>query len=150
VPTQPSKPFSLDALEASIAKAAKSAPPRPSSAPRGPTRAETAPQARPNAGTGVQQSQLEGLQQLLGRLWNPCVVVGGEALKLKATFTVGDEGKVAGGVSLGGAERSPDPTTFAAARRAIDAIHQVEPYAEPFRNQRITVNFDAQQVCQGH
>ena len=35
----------------------------------------------------------------------------------------------------------------AAARRAIDAIHQAEPYAETFRGQTITVNFDAKEAC---
>ena len=55
-----------------------------------------------------------------------------------------------GRVSVGGAESSSDAVTNAAARRAIDAIHQVEPYPEPFRSQRITVNFDAQKVCAGH
>ena len=143
--------FSLDALQASIDKAARaSRPPRPSRAQQGPTRAELDRLFRAPVGEGVAQSQLQGLQELLGRLWNPCVVVGGENVKLKATFTVGSEGRVAGQVSVGGAERSPDPVTFAAARRAIDAVHQVEPYAEPFRNQRITVNFDAKQVCANH
>lgn len=144
--------FSLDALQASIDKAARAQPKpaKPSPAPQGPTRAELDRLFRAPAGEGLAQSQLEGLQQLLGRLWNPCVVVGGEQVKLKATFAIGPEGRVAGQVSVGGAERSSDPVTFAAARRAIDAVHQVEPYAEPFRGQRITVNFDAQRVCAGH
>ena len=145
---KPTPSFDLDALQASISRAAHAAPAKPSAAPRGPTRAETDLHARPDAGRGVSQSQLEGLQQLLGRLWNPnCQVEGGENIRLKLAFTVAIDGRVAGSVSAGGAEHSSDPVTGAAARRAIDAVHQVEPYAEPYRGQRITVNFNAKEVC---
>lgn len=147
VVTRPTPSIDLDALQASISRAAHAAPAKPSAAPRGPTRAETDLHARPDAGKGVSQSQLEGLQQLLGRLWNPnCQVEGGEDVRLRLTFTVAPDGQVAGSVSAGGAEHS-DPVTSAAARRAIDAVHQVAPYAEPYRGQKIMVNFNAKEVC---
>jgi len=147
VKPQPAKPaFSLDALQASIARAARSQPARPAFAARGPTRAETAPRARVDAGQGVSQSDLQGLQQLLERLWNPnCGVEGGSGVVVPVTFSVGGDGAVVGRVTDRAA--SSDPVVFAAARRAIDAVHQAEPYAAPYRGKSFTVNFDAKKAC---
>ena len=143
---QAAKPDFLDALQASIARANSRTPPRPASAPRGPARAETAPVARVDAGHGVSQSDMQGLQQLLERLWNPnCSVEGGEGVVVPVKFAVGDDGRVVGRVTDRGA--SADPVVFAAARRAIDAVHQAEPYAEPYRRNTFTVIFDAQKAC---
>ena len=61
----PSPAFNLDALEASIAKAAH--PARPSFARQGAAHAETATQARVATGQGVSQSDMQGLQQLLSQ-----------------------------------------------------------------------------------
>ncbi len=151
VKPQPARPdFSLDALQASIAKAARSTPPRPAVARRGPARAETAPQARVDAGQGVSQSDLQGLQQLLERLWNPnCAVAGADAVIVPVRFQVADDGRVIGRVTEGGRESSSDPVVFAAARRAIDAVHQAAPYAEAYRGKSFTVNFDAGKACAG-
>jgi hypothetical protein len=143
---QPAKTDFLDALQKSIAKAERTAPPRPAMAARGPARAETAPNPRVDAGPGVSQSDLQGLQQLLERLWNPnCSVEGGEAVIVPVKFAVGDDGRVVGRVTDRGA--SADPVVFAAARRAIDAVHQAEPYADPYRAKTFTVIFDAQKAC---
>ncbi|MDQ2861565.1 MAG: energy transducer TonB, partial [Pseudomonadota bacterium] len=115
---------------------------------RGPARAETAPQARVDAGQGVSQSDLQGLQQLLERLWNPnCGVEGGSGVVVPVKFAVGEDGQVVGRVTDRGA--SSDPVVFAAARRAIDAVHQAEPYAAPYRGKSFTVNFDAKKACEG-
>ncbi|HWA64044.1 MAG TPA: energy transducer TonB, partial [Caulobacteraceae bacterium] len=147
-PTPARQSFDWNSLQQTIAKAARTAPPRPSSAPRGPTRAETDLNARVDAGQGVSQSELEGLQQLLGRLWNPnCSAEGGADVKLKVSYWVGTDGRVRGAVSAGGAENSSDPVVYAAAHRAISAVHQVEPYAAQFQGQKITVNFNAKDVC---
>ena len=147
-PAKPAKPDFLDALQASIARANSKTPPRPAFAARGPARAETAPVARVDAGQGVSQSDMQGLQQLLERLWNPnCSVEGGEAVIVPVKFTVGDDGRVVGRVT--DRASSGDPVAYAAARRAIDAVHQAEPYAEPYRNNTFTVIFDAQKACAG-
>ena len=104
--------------------------------------------ARPDAGEGVSQSDLVGLQQLLERQWNPnCDVPGGEAVKLKVRFLVGLNGELLGRPSAGGLESSSDPVVAAAARRALDAVHRVAPYAAPYYGQSITVNFDAKEAC---
>ena len=71
------KPFDFNRLQQIIANAKRNAGPQASSAQRGPPKAETAPQARPDAGQGVSQSDLAGLQQLLERLWTPMRVAGG-------------------------------------------------------------------------
>jgi outer membrane biosynthesis protein TonB len=138
--------FSLDALQASIAKAARTAPARPASARRGPARAETAPQPRVDAGTGVSQSDIAGLSQLLERLWNPDCTTD-EKVVIPVRFTVSFDGHVQGRVDAGGADRSANPVIFAAARRAIDAVHQAAPYAQTYRGLAITVRFDAKKAC---
>ena len=119
-----------------------------SSAARGPARAETAPQARPDAGQGLSMSDQLGLQQLLERLWNPnCDAPGGSAVKLKVKFIVGLSGDLVGAPNAGGLDASPNPVMAAAARRALDAIREAEPYGAPYYGQTITVNFDAKEAC---
>ena len=143
-----SKPFDFDRLQQIIANAKHNAGAQASSAQRGPARAETAPQARPDAGQGVSQSDLVGLEQLLERQWNPnCDVPGGESVKLKVRFLVGLNGDVLGRPNAGGLENASDPVVAAAARRALDAVHRVAPYAAPYYGQTITVNFDAKEAC---
>ena len=142
----PSPAFNLDALEASIAKAAH--PARPSFARQGAAHAETATQARVATGQGVSQSDMQGLQQLLERLWNVnCAAEGGGTVVVPVKFTVGPDGTILGSVTGGGEERSSDPVIYAAARRAIDAAHRAEPYGEAYHNRTFKVIFDAQKAC---
>ena len=147
-PPQAKAELNLDALASSVAKTARSASARPALARRGPSAPETAPHARADVGQGVSQSDIAGLSQLLERLWNPnCSVEGGDAVALPVRFTVGEDGRVVGRVSGGGRESSTDPIIYAAARRAIDAVHQAEPYAAGYRGKTITVNFNAKTAC---
>jgi len=119
-----------------------------SGAQRGPAKAETAPEARPDAGQGVSQSDLLGLQQLLERLWNPnCDVAGGSAVKLRVKLVVSLSGNLLGQPDAGGLERSGDAVVAAAARRALDAVRQAAPYSPPYYGQSIVVNFDAKEAC---
>jgi hypothetical protein len=146
--TPAAKPFDFNHLQQIIENARRSSGAPASSAARGPARAETAPQARPDAGHGLSQSDLVGLEQLLERLWNPnCDVVGGSSVKLQVKFTVDLSGGLLGRPSAGGAERSPDPVVSAAARRALDAVQEAAPYAPPYYGQPIVVNFDAKEAC---
>jgi outer membrane biosynthesis protein TonB len=148
-PTQPAaKPFDFSRLQQIIDSAKRNEGAQASSAQRGPARAETAPQARPDAGQGLSQSELVGLQQILERLWNPnCDVAGGATVKLKVRFLVGLDGHLLGRPNDGGLENGSDPVMAAAARRALDAIREAAPYAEPYYGQTITVNFDAKEAC---
>ena len=142
------KPFDFDRLQQIIATAKHNEGAPASSAKRGPARAETAPQARPDAGQGLSQSDLAGLQQLLERLWNPnCDVAGGASVKVKVRFLVGLNGELLGRPNDGGLESSSDSVVAAAARRALDAIRQAAPYSAPYYGQSITVNFDAKEAC---
>jgi hypothetical protein len=148
-PTKPSdsSPDLLNHLQSIIANAQRTAGPPASSAQKGPPRQETAARARPNAGQGVMQSDIVGLDQLLGRLWNPnCEAPGGADVRFPAKFKVDLNGAV-GHPDLGGLEDSSNPVIAAAARRAIAAIHQVEPYDPKFRGQTITANFNAKEGC---
>jgi outer membrane biosynthesis protein TonB len=148
-PAAAEKPFDFNRLQQIIAKAQKTGGSQASSAQRGPARAETDTHARPNAGHGLSQSDLVGLEQLLERLWNPnCDVPGGASVQLQVKFTVGPTGQLAGRPDvLGGLDRSGDAVVAVAARRAIDAVREAEPYAEPYYGQAITVNFDAKEAC---
>jgi hypothetical protein len=138
--------FSLSSLQADIARASRSQPARPAFAKRGPTRAETAPVARVDAGTGVSQSDIAGLSELLQRLWNPDCSVDNKVV-IPVKFTIGFDGHIQGRVNTEGRDASPDPVVFAAARRAVDAVHQAAPYAETYRGLTLTVRFDAKKAC---
>jgi outer membrane biosynthesis protein TonB len=140
------KSFNLSALQADVARAAKTHPARPAMAARGPTRAETAPEARVDAGQGVSQSDIAGLSELLERLWNPNCSADIRVI-IPVKFTIAYDGHVQGKVDAGGRESSSDPVVFAAARRAIDAVHQAAPYAQTYRGLTFTVRFDAKKAC---
>jgi protein TonB len=143
---QPAKPLDLNHLQQIIDNARKAGGAPAASAQRGPMRAETDTHARPNAGRGLSQSDQLGLQQLLERLWNPnCDAPGGDAVRLQVKFQVGPTGQLVGRPDvLGG---TGDAVAAAAARRAVDAVHEVAPYGEPYYGQSITVNFDAKEAC---
>jgi hypothetical protein len=144
----PSPSVDLNRLQQIIESAQRSSGERTSSARRGPPKAQTNPNIGTGAAQGPSAGQLAGLEQLLERLWNPnCDVPGGEAVKLKVRFTVGLNGNLIGDPDAGGLEQSGGAVVSAAARRAVDAVRQAEPYAEPYYGQAITVNFDAKEAC---
>lgn len=137
--------LNLAALQADLAKESHAHPSHPASAQRGPTQAETAHEARVDAGTGVSQSDLAGLQQLLQRLWNPDCA-NGQRPVIPVKFTVGYDGHLQGAVNAGGRDIRSDVD----ARRAVDAVHQAAPYADTYRGLTITVNFNAKTACAEH
>lgn len=138
--------FSLSALQADVAQAARAHPSHPASAERGADRAETAHENRVAAATGISQSDIAGLQGLLQRLWNPDCSVD-EKVQIPVKFLVGFDGRVQGRVDAGGRENSSDPVVFAAARRAIDAVHEAAPYADTYRGLPFTVVFNSKKAC---
>jgi periplasmic protein TonB len=146
--TPASAAVDFNRMQQIIDNAQRNAGAKASNAQRGPARVETAPQARPDAGQGVSQSDLLGLQQLLERLWNPnCDVAGGSAVKVRVKFIVSLSGNLLGAPDAGGLEHSGDPVVAAAVRRALDAVHQAAPYSQPYYGQSIVVNFDAKEAC---
>jgi protein TonB len=148
VATAASAAFDFNHMQQIIDTARRNTGAKASGAQRGPARAETAPEARPDAGQGVSQSDLTGLQQLLERLWNPnCDVAGGSAVKLRVKFLIDLSGNVLGRPDAGGLEHSGDAVVAAAARRALDAVRQAAPYSQPYYGQAIVVNFDAMEAC---
>ncbi|MDP3855441.1 energy transducer TonB [Phenylobacterium sp.] len=141
----------LDALEATIAKAAKASGGKSSSAAKGPSRPETAKVARPDLGEGLAANALKGLADELQRRWNPnCEVEGGRSVKVRVIFTLGAGGQVVGPVTAGGQERSSNTVEQAAAERAIRAVYQAAPFKNlprDFYGDRIAVNFNAAEAC---
>lgn len=145
----PAKAFDFNHLQQIIENARRTSGAPTSSAARGAARVETAPQARPNAGQGISQSDLTGLSQLLDRLWNLQCDVGGVSSihPFKVTFTVTMTGHLLGPPSAGGLEHSSDPVTASVVRRALDAVHAVEPYDPKYYGQTISPIFDPNHAC---
>ncbi len=138
--------FSLDSLAADVSQVRRTSQARPAFAARGPSRAETAPQARVDAGQGVSQSDVAGLSQLLNRLWNKSCNLD-DTVVVPVRFTVGFDGRLTGPANAGGREKSANPAISVAARRAIDAVGQAEPYGAAYRGKDFTVIFNAQKAC---
>lgn len=138
----------LDSLAADMAKLSKSSK---ASGARGPTRAETAREARPNIGDGASASAMQGMAEELQRRWNPnCEVEGGRDVRVRVTFRLGAGGRVVGEVSAGGQEQSSNPVVKAAAERAIRAVYAASPFTQlprEFYGSPIAVNFNAREAC---
>ena len=149
-PAKPQKSLDLDALSASLSKMTKAAPPKPSSAAKGPARSETALQARPALGAGVAAAALSGLTDELQRRWNPnCDVEGGRDVKVQVIFTLGAGGQVVGNVAsqIGGPQT---PVSRTAAERAVSAVYAAAPFRNlprEFYGDKIKVNFNAREAC---
>jgi outer membrane biosynthesis protein TonB len=149
-PPKPEKSLDLDALAASLAKSTSRSPPKPSSAARGPSRAETALEARPDAGQGLAAAAINGLAAELQRRWNPnCEVRGGRDVLVKVTFELDAGGGVEGDV---GSQvlRGAGSVAQVAATRAVSAVYAAAPFRNlprEFYGQRISVNFNAREAC---
>ena len=143
----------LDALAASIQPRRAAGKPR-SSAQRGPSRAETAVDARPAVGpaTGLAANAFASLAADLERRWNPnCEVEGGSNVDIRVAFRVASSGRVIGQPEASG-ENSSDPVVKAASDRAKRAVRQAEPfenYPPDYYGERITVRFNARKACAG-
>ncbi|HEX7760437.1 MAG TPA: hypothetical protein VF459_13100 [Caulobacteraceae bacterium] len=136
--------FNFNKLQDSISRSvAASKAAKASSAPRGPSRAETAPQARPAIGQGITASDVEGLGQLLNRLWNPNC--NAEPVDVDLAIDVDPNGRIR--VDSGGRDHSPDAAVAASVIRAISAVHKVEPYDPKFRGQHFPIRFIASKAC---
>lgn len=150
-PAKPAqKMLDLDSLYASLTKPARNAA-QASSAPRGATRAETAPVARQTVGTGqAAGAALQGLAEELQRRWNPnCEVEGGRDVVVKATFQLGVGGQVVGDVATL-IEGPKSPVAQASAERAARAVYAAAPFRglpHDFYGERINVNFNAREAC---
>lgn len=148
---KPSADMDFDALLASINKPGKTAGAERANAQKGPSRAETAPQGRPDLGSGLSASALAGLADELQRRWNPnCEVEGGQDVQIRTTFMLGPTGQVIGDVRSEIRSGGAGGVGQAAAERATRAVYA----AAPFRNlprdlygQRIAVNFNAREAC---
>lgn len=145
------KSLDLDALAASLTKPARNAPQRPSSAAKGPTRAETAPVARQTVGSGLAAgAAVTGMTEELQRRWNPnCDVEGGRDVMVRVTFQLGATGQVVGEVTsqIQGAKT---PVATAGADRAIRAVYAAAPFRglpREFYGDRVAVNFNAREAC---
>ncbi|MBO9708623.1 MAG: energy transducer TonB [Caulobacter sp.] len=151
-PSKPEPDF-FSSLEKTLSKAPKSTGKPASSAPKGPTRPETATQARPGAGamTGLQAAAINGMKDEIQRRWNPnCEVEGGADVQVKVSFKLAPGGRIVGAVTAGGAENSPNATVKAAADRAIRAVYQSAPFEglpPDYYGQQLNLNFKARDAC---
>lgn len=147
-PAKPEKSLDLDALAASIPTSKTT--PKPSSATKGPSRPETALQARPALGTGNAAAAATGLTDELQRRWNPnCDVQGGRDVVVKVIFQLGAGGQVVGNVSSE-IVRGQGNVAQVAAARAVSAVYAAAPFRNlprEFYGDRISVNFIARDAC---
>jgi outer membrane biosynthesis protein TonB len=156
-PTKPApakpEPDFFASLEKTLAKTPKAAGKPVANAAKGPTRPETATQARPGAGamTGLQAAAINGMKDEIQRRWNPnCEVEGGGAIQVKVSFKLATGGRIVGQVTAGDAERSSDPVVKAAADRAIRAVYQSAPFEglpPDYYGQQLNLNFKARDAC---
>jgi protein TonB len=150
-PKPAEKSFDLDALAASLTKPARNQPQRPSAAPKGASRAETAPVARQTTGTGLAAGiALQGLQDELMRRWNPnCMVTGGGDVVVKATFRLGVGGQLIGDVATQIASAKTGVAQVGAERaaRAVYATAPMRGLPPEFYRDTISVTFDAREFC---
>lgn len=149
-PAKPEKSLDLDALSASVSRMSKPAVPKPSSAPQGPARPETALQARPTVGAGLSAAAMTGLVDELQRRWNPnCDVEGGRDVQVRVTFTIGAGGQVIGDAASQ-IKSGPSAVAQAGAERAVRAVYAAAPYRSlprEFYGTKIAVNFNAREAC---
>jgi protein TonB len=150
-PKKAAPTLDLDALAQSLKPAKASGKPK-SSAAKGPSRSETAAQARLAAGpaTGLAASALSSLGADLARRWNPnCAVEGGSDVDIRVAFRLNDAGHVVGQPESSG-ESSANPVVKAASDRAKRAIRQAEPFEnlpDDLYGERIVVRFNARTAC---
>jgi len=151
-PAKPEPDF-FASLEKTLSKTAKPAGKPVANAARGPTRPETATQARPGAGamTGLQAAAIAGMKDEIQRRWNPnCEVEGGGAVQVRVAFKLAPGGRIVGQVTAADAEKSADPVTRAAAERAIRAVYQSAPFEglpPDYYGQQLNLNFKARDAC---
>jgi outer membrane biosynthesis protein TonB len=144
--------FDPDAILASLDRNSKSGGSPRAPGQHGPTRPETAVQARlsPGAGSAVSSSALSELGSELERLWNPnCQVEGAGDVVIKVSFRLGPEGRLIGDPQASGGDSS-NPVVRAASDRARRAVYEGSPFDNLPANlygQTITVNFNAKQFC---
>ncbi|WP_374575418.1 energy transducer TonB [Phenylobacterium sp.] len=146
-----SSDLDFDSLLASISKSGKSAGAERANAKKGASQAETATEARPDLGSGLSASALNGLADELQRRWNPnCEVEGAQNVMIRATFTLGSTGQVIGDVKLDVRSGADPAVARAAADRARRAVYAAAPFRSLPRElygQKIAVNFNAREAC---
>jgi outer membrane biosynthesis protein TonB len=151
-PSKPEPDF-FASLEKTLAKTPKATGKPAANAAKGPTRPETATQARPGAGamTGLLAAAIAGMKDEIQRRWNPnCEVEGGAAVQVRVNFKLAPGGRIVGQVTAGDSERSPDAVVRAAAERAIRAVYQSAPFEglpPDYYGQQLNLNFKARDAC---
>jgi hypothetical protein len=129
---------------------------KPSNAPRGPQRPETATQARQALGAaqGLSADEASLLASKLNRLWNPnCGAEGASDVQVKVNIQLTPAGTLASPPTVIGGQHN-DPVWQAAATRALNAVARGAPYDELPRDRYavwkdINFNFNARQACGG-
>jgi len=156
-PKQPAKPtpstFDPDAVLASLNTSAKTSRTKQSSALRGPTRPQTAVQARLTTGAGdaVSANALTSLAAALQRSWNPnCDVPGASDLDIRVTFRLSPSGRLIGSPQSTGDNAPESSLLRVSSDRAKRAVYGAQPFdglPPNLYSQSITVKFNGQAAC---
>ena len=87
----------------------------------------------------------------LGRRWNPnCLVEGGADVNIKVSFIVSSNGRLLADPVSSGKDAPPGSLMRAGSDAAVRAIRMTEPFPNfppELYGEKITVNFNANQVC---
>jgi len=87
----------------------------------------------------------------LGRRWNPnCLVEGGADVNMKVSFIVSSNGRLLADPVSSGKDAPPGSLMRAGSDAAVRAIRMTEPFPNfppELYGEKITVNFNANQVC---
>lgn len=87
----------------------------------------------------------------LGRRWNPnCLVEGGADVNIKVSFIVSSNGRLLADPVSSGKDAAPGSLMRAGSDAAVRAIRMTEPFPNfppELYGEKITVNFNANQVC---
>ncbi len=151
-PTKPEKSFDFDKLASTLTAPARNTPQRPTTAPTGPTRQSTAPNAQtsPDSGLLASRAAITGLTDELQRRWNPnCTVEGGRDVMVRVVFQMGVGGQVVGEPTFQ-IQGPRTPVSQAGAERAVRAVYAAAPFRglpREFYGERIAVTFSAREAC---
>ena len=145
------KSLDLDALAASLPRPARNAPTRPTAAPKGPVRPETAPVASALSGDGAAAAAAaQGWFDEINRRWNVnCDVEGGRDVLVRVRFKLGAGGQVMGD-PITEILSTRTPVAQVGAERAVRAIFASTPargLPRDYYGGEFALKFIAREAC---
>jgi protein TonB len=159
-PAKPEPDF-FASLEKSLRRDRKPASSPPTNGQPGEARPPTRPDPSKDPGTGAQlsPSDLAGLQDKIGKLWNPnCQVEGASSFVIKVHVRLTPQGYLAAPAELPEKDAimsSGNPVLIASAQRVLSAVGRGQPYRDVLRPEQyaqwrdMILKFNPRETCRG-